>query len=50
MAEQTPDKDSSTSVLETGDSVVEVDTSLSYDDWLAKEDIKMSAGEEEHKY
>ena len=48
ITEQTPDKDSSTPVPETGDSVVEVDTSLSYDDWLVKEGIKMSAGEEEH--
>ena len=48
IAEQTPHEDSSTPVPETGDSVVEVDTSLSYDDWLVKEGIKMSAGEEEH--
>ena len=48
ITEQTPDEDSSTPVPETGDSVVEVDTSLSYDDWLVKEGIKMSAGEEEH--
>ena len=48
IAEQTPDGDSSTPVPETGDSVVEVDTSLSYDDWLVKEGIKMSAGEKEH--
>ena len=48
IAEQTPHEDSSTPVPETGDSVVEVDTSLSYDDWSVKEGIKMSAGEEEH--
>ena len=48
QAEQTPHEDSSAPVPETGDSVVEVDTSLSYDDWLVKEGIKMSAGEEEH--
>ena len=48
ITEQTPDEDSSIPVPETGDSVVEVDTSLSYDDWLVNEGIIMSAGEEEH--
>ena len=47
IAEQTPHEDTSTPVPETGVSVVEVYTSLSYD-WLVKEGIKMSAGKEEH--
>ena len=48
IAEKSTEKESSTTQVEGGDSLVDIDTSVLYDDWLVKEGLAMDITEEEH--